>query len=224
MKKELKKRILTSILLLTITILCILLNNVVFLIAISAVAYISFNEWCFINSNYFFKKSQKYLIIKSFGFAYLFFCFIFGSFWLRGNDLESIIFFIIVLLICISSDIGGYIFGKTFGGKKLTKISPNKTISGSFGSFLLSLIPLLLLNSQNNTYVDLPFSYVNIFFCLFISLVCQLGDLFISYFKRLNKIKDTGNILPGHGGMLDRIDGIIFVIPVIALLKFLQIF
>jgi len=109
------------------------------------------------------------------------------------------------------SDIGGYIFGKLIGGKRLTKISPNKTISGSAGSFIFSLLTLILFN------YDLILK--NLLFCLIVSLSCQLGDLIISYFKRLNKVKDTGNILPGHGGLLDRIDGIIFVIPVVHILK-----
>ena len=132
------------------------------------------------------------------------------------------IFFIFVLLVCASSDIGGYIFGKTIGGKKLTKISPNKTISGSIGSFIFSLIPLIFLNFQNYLYLNL--SVKNIIFCLIISFFCQIGDLIISYFKRLNKIKDTGSILPGHGGLLDRIDGIIFAIPVVFILKVIEIF
>ena len=101
--------------------------------------------------------------------------------------------------------------GKTIGGKRLTKISPNKTISGSIGSFIFSLAPLLLFN------YDLILK--NLLFCLTVSLSCQVGDLIISYFKRLNKVKNTGNILPGHGGLLDRIDGIIFTIPIVHILK-----
>ena len=117
-------------------------------------------------------------------------------------------------MICVFSDIGGYVFGKTFGGKKLTKISPNKTISGSIGSFILSYIgffviylyfsDLLFVRLQIEALVFIPF---------FISLICQLGDLFISYYKRRAKIKNTGNLIPGHGGLLDRIDGMIFVFP-----------
>ena len=123
-----------------------------------------------------------------------------------------------VLGICIFSDIGGYIIGKSIGGKKLTKISPNKTVSGSFGSFLFSLFPLGILMVLG---LDKNFSGKIILFCLLISLACQLGDLFISYFKRLAKVKDTGKILPGHGGMLDRIDGVIFAIPTTIIIEFL---
>ena len=133
-------------------------------------------------------------------------------------------FFIIILCICISSDIGGYVFGKVIGGKKLTKISPNKTISGSLGSFIFSMLPVLLFNLQNYTGVSFEVLSINIALCLIVSLVCQLGDLLISYFKRLNKVKNTGTILPGHGGLLDRIDGLIFAIPTVYILKITQIF
>ena len=120
-------------------------------------------------------------------------------------DFEGILF---ILSICILSDVGGYIVGKIIGGKKLTKISPNKTISGTIGSFLFSLLPLVFI-SQNFIKIE----FIIIVWVLTISLTCQLGDLFISYLKRLAKVKDTGSFLPGHGGILDRIDGIIFGVP-----------
>ena len=132
------------------------------------------------------------------------------------SDFIGLIF---ILSICMFSDTGGFIVGKLIGGKKLTEISPNKTISGSLGSFLFSLLPLFfLLIIYKQPLINL--SYFNsdikilIFISLFLSFVCQSGDLFISYFKRKAKVKDTGSILPGHGGLLDRIDGAIFVIPV----------
>ncbi|MDB2655860.1 phosphatidate cytidylyltransferase, partial [Candidatus Pelagibacter bacterium] len=113
--------------------------------------------------------------------------------------------------ICFFTDIGGYIFGKIIGGKKLSKISPNKTIAGSIGSFILSIIPLII--ALNFNFLDLEFNLINIIFCLLISLISQIGDLFISLIKRKAEIKDTGNLLPGHGGILDRMDGIIFAVP-----------
>ena len=121
------------------------------------------------------------------------------------------VFFLFIISICFFSDIGGYIIGKLVGGKKLTKISPNKTISGTIGSFLFSIFPILLFYNYNQH--EYFFSISNILFCLIISLISQLGDLFISYLKRKAKIKDTGFILPGHGGLLDRVDGIIFAVP-----------
>ena len=126
-------------------------------------------------------------------------------------DPKDPFFFLYIISICFFTDIGGYIFGKIIGGKKLSKISPNKTISGTIGSFIFSIFPLILMSNFN--YLNLEVNITNIFFCLFISLTSQLGDLFISFIKRKAKIKDTGNILPGHGGVLDRVDGIIFAVP-----------
>jgi len=118
-------------------------------------------------------------------------------------------------MICVFSDIGGYVFGKIFGGKKLTKISPNKTVSGSIGSFILSYIGFFLIYFYSNDliFVRLKFEIL-IFIPLIISSICQLGDLFISYYKRKAKVKNTGNLIPGHGGLLDRIDGSIFALPI----------
>ena len=226
MTVELKKRIITSIILFIITIFCILIHKFVFLLILIIILFVCFNEWKEINYKYFKKKQQnnwKYFFVQFVGLVYLF-IFLITSIALRGNNSESITFFIIILCICIFSDIGGYTFGKVIGGKKLTKISPNKTISGSLGSFIFSILPLLLFNLQNYTGVSFEVLSTNIVFCLIVSLVCQLGDLLISYFKRLNKVKDTGTILPGHGGLLDRIDGLIFAIPAVYFLKITQIF
>ena len=130
---------------------------------------------------------------------------------INQEDFNSKLMIIFLFCICILSDIGGLLFGKIFKGRKLTKISPNKTISGSVGSFTMSLvlIPIFIyfFNEFNNNIYDL-FTLT-----IIVSLSCQLGDLFISYLKRKAKVKDTGNLLPGHGGILDRIDGILFAIP-----------
>ena len=130
---------------------------------------------------------------------------------------EPPIFLVFILLICIFSDTGGYVIGNLVGGKKLTKISPKKTISGSIGSFIFSIIPLLIFWYYSKQINDLNFYTRNfsslITVSLLLSLACQLGDLFISYFKRKANVKDTGSILPGHGGLLDRIDGVIFALP-----------
>lgn len=116
-----------------------------------------------------------------------------------------------LFLVCIFTDIGGLLFGKIFKGKKLTKISPNKTISGALGSFALSLILVpIYLEFVSNKSITLNHLII---ITLSVSFISQIGDLFISYLKRKAKVKDTGNILPGHGGFLDRIDGILFAIP-----------
>ena len=126
---------------------------------------------------------------------------------LTNTDME--IFIVFSILISIMSDIGGLIIGQIFKGRKLTKISPKKTISGSIGSFIFSifLIPFFIQHLPNMTLVSL------FFITLVISLVSQIGDLFISYLKRSANVKNTSDLLPGHGGVLDRIDGMIFSIP-----------
>ena len=156
------------------------------------------------------KLNLKYLFLQILAIFYVLIIFGGSSFEIHGRTGSPVVF-LFVISICFFSDIGGYATGRTIGGKKLTKISPNKTVSGSIGSFLFSILPLLLF--YNFDQYEYSFSINNILFCLLISLVCQLGDLFISYLKRKAKIKDTGFILPGHGGLLDRVDGIIFAVP-----------
>jgi len=205
MKKELRKRIITSIILVAIVLNCLFINNFSWLLLLSIVSFICWFEFIYLVKRIWKKKA---IIILPIILSFLFLClFIYAANKLR---IEGVIITLLVLGICIFSDMGGYIIGKSIGGKKLTKISPNKTISGSFGSFIFSLFPLGILEALG---FEGDFSGKMILYCLLISFACQLGDLFISYFKRLAKVKDTGKILPGHGGMLDRIDGIIFAIP-----------
>ena len=134
----------------------------------------------------------------------------------------------LIILICVSTDIGGYIFGNLFKGPKLSKISPNKTQSGMIGSFVLSLITssIFVLQYSGEIYIDQNLIENDLKFViliLLISSVSQVGDLIISYFKRSSKIKNTGNIIPGHGGLLDRIDGMIFVFPFVYLVTLISI-
>ena len=210
---NLQKRIITSILLFLLVIFCIFANWPIYLFLLLIVSGISLLEISSLimlaekstTKNTFAKKWIPFRLISGF---YLFF-----MFFLMTADFYNLgpVFIIYILLICIFSDIGGYVIGKTIGGKKLTKISPNKTISGSVGSFCFSVAPLLLFYNFDQS--EYSYSFNNFLLCLEISLVCQLGDIFISYIKRKAKVKDTGNFLPGHGGLLDRIDGIIFAIP-----------
>ena len=124
------------------------------------------------------------------------------------SDNNNKLIFIYLLLVCVMTDLGGYIFGKFFQGKKLTNISPNKTYSGLIGSYILSNIVFIYFFFKFN------FSYSFLIFTFIICSISQVGDLFISYLKRKAKVKDTGVLLPGHGGILDRIDGIIFALPI----------
>jgi len=212
MNKELSKRILTSLILLFVLGLTFFYTYVLIiaLIFISLISWIEFNGLLL----RIFKKDQlkfKFLTIL-FKFLCLIYLIFFSVWIFEGiTNFDKRIFTIFLFLVCICSDIGGLVFGKIFKGKKLTKISPNKTIAGSLGSFILSLILVPIF------YYMFEFSY-NLFFLIIltvlVSLTCQIGDLFISYLKRKAKVKDTGNILPGHGGILDRIDGILFAVPV----------
>jgi phosphatidate cytidylyltransferase len=214
MSDNLTRRVFTSLLLLLILFLCLFLNKYSWLLLIIITSIISFFEFNDLinkiwNNNEFTKN-----IIKLSCFFYLL-IFSYSAYFLYEIGLFDLILF---LLICIFSDIGGYVIGKTIGGKKLIKISPNKTISGSIGSFLFSLIPVffcfIIYNYTNNKNFIIYEPLIEVILsCLAISLVCQLGDLLISYFKRRAKVKDTGSLLPGHGGMLDRIDGIVFGLP-----------
>ena len=223
MNSELKRRINTSIILFILLYICIFVNlniSLFSLIVISIISWIEFTKM--INKIYRNKKeflSNLILVLSAFYFA----MFTGVSYYLIEIDK---IYFSYIILICALSDIGGYVFGKIFKGKKLTKISPNKTISGSLGSFIFALIPCFVFKIIflfSDIYF-LAFSsnlLFNILISLFLSLISQLGDLYISYFKRLSDIKDTGKILPGHGGLLDRIDGIIFAIPSFCILGYL---
>ena len=210
MKSELLKRSISSLFLMSLVFLSALISDYIFLSILFIVIILSWIEWIKVIEKIRFKKLYSIIHIILF-LIYLLIAFIicFNVFVIDKY------FFLTILMICVFSDVGGYVFGKTFGGKKLTKISPNKTISGSIGSFILSYIgffviylyfgDLLFVRLQIEALVFIPF---------FISLICQLGDLFISYFKRKAKIKNTGNLIPGHGGLLDRIDGSIFALPI----------
>ena len=147
------------------------------------------------------------------GFIFLIISFYF-IFLFRNNFTDDYFVFLMVTLICVSTDIGGYMFGKIFKGPKLTKISPNKTYAGMIGGYLLSLIFLIIFLYLSNLFLTSTKITINsIIFILLVSSVSQLGDIIVSYFKRLSNIKDTGKIIPGHGGLLDRIDGMIFAYP-----------
>ena len=209
MSLNLSKRIITSAILLCIVFVCLFFNKFLWLYLLIIISMISFYEFNNLIKKIYKSKKSKFYLFNIISFLYLFF-FVFATYHLYSISISSLLF---VLSICIFSDTGGYVVGKSIGGKKLTKISPNKTISGSIGSFIFSLFPVLLFLIISNSYLLENNILFLISVCLFLSLICQLGDLFISFFKRKAKAKDTGTILPGHGGLLDRIDGFIFVLP-----------
>ena len=223
MNLELKKRISTSIVLIILIYVSIFINLYVSLLALIIISILSWFEFIKMTNKIYSVKNEfvaNLILILSALYLTIFAAI---SYYIIAIDK---IYFSYIILICAFSDIGGFVFGKTFRGRKLTKISPNKTISGSFGSFIFAMIPSFILKIIF-LYTEIYFLsfannlLLNLMICLFLSLFCQLGDLFISYFKRLSDVKNTGKILPGHGGLLDRIDGIIFAIPCFGILGYL---
>ena len=153
--------------------------------------------------------------------------FLFSLIYVRGKTDEEFIIFLWISISIFLSDIGGYCFGKLFKGKRLTKISPNKTYAGSIGSLILSLLSIPLINQIIimffNSGTVIYFNLKNFLLVMLFSVFCQMGDLYFSFLKRKSFIKDTGEILPGHGGILDRIDGMIFVFIFSLALKILNV-
>ena len=208
MTTELKKRTITSIFLLILFALMFFYSYIL-IISLIIIGLISWIEFYSLVSKIYKKKKILMTTFKALALVYLS-SIVFGIFFIVANKPELKIFFLFIITVSIASDIGGLTFGKYFKGKKLTKISPKKTISGAIGSFVFSFITIPF-------YKDFIINHE--LFSLFvitalISLTTQLGDLFISLIKRKAKVKNTSDILPGHGGMLDRIDGIIFAIPI----------
>ena len=190
------KRILSSI---------VLIPLAFYFIFYGSYMLIFFTFICFVIACYEWHRMTKNKPYKNYGFIFLII-----SFYTFYDLSVDTVGFLFVLTICVSTDIGGYIFGKIFNGPKLTKISPNKTYAGAIGGYFLSLISLTIITS----YIDYPFLPVQFFITfILISTVSQIGDIIISYFKRKSKIKNTGKIIPGHGGLLDRIDGMLFALP-----------
>ncbi len=209
---ELQKRLLSSMIMVPAALFFILKGSLFFIFFLFVVFIATSNEWL--------NMCKKNKLIKFLGLIFLIISFYLAY---RLRIYEGAYVFIFVILISVCTDIGGYIFGKLLKGPKITKISPNKTFTGVVGGFIMSLVGALifykyisanlLFNFKSNFGEYISFDVYLIFIILTISAVSQIGDLIISYFKRLAKMKDSGKLLPGHGGFLDRVDGIIFAIP-----------
>ena len=202
-KEEIVKRILSSIILIPTVLFFIIKGSFLFNFFIFICFLITTYEWLKLSKNNLFKLLGTIFIIISF----------YTIFKIRNEFDRDYFHLLLVVIICVSTDIGGYVFGNIFKGPKLTKISPKKTYSGVIGSFLLSLIFTNLFLDFLSNVETFEFTKEMFLFILLVSLVSQIGDIIISYFKRKSKIKDTGTIIPGHGGILDRIDGMIFALP-----------
>ena len=205
MNNELFIRILSSLILIPVVFFLIYEGSIFFKLFVLVFFLVTLYEWHYLSFNRIY-----YLP----GFIFIFFSFY--AFYILRNE-GNFSFFLLILLTCISTDIGGYIFGKILKGPKLTKISPNKTYWGMLGSFILSFITAYVyfynfaFTSISDLDRQMEFKIITI--VLSVSLVSQVGDLIISFFKRKSRIKNTGKIIPGHGGILDRIDGMIFAFP-----------
>ena len=207
MKHEFQKRVFSSFILIPIAFYFIIKGSFFFTFFISICLLITLYEW------HMMSKKMSYYIA---GIIFILISF-YSVFLLRNYDQYTNIldpgltFFLIVTLICVFTDLGGYVFGKIFKGPKLTKISPNKTYAGMFGGFFLSIISINLF--VNYTSLNLYFTNQLFIFVILVSAISQIGDILISFFKRKSKIKNTGKIIPGHGGLLDRIDGMLLAFP-----------
>jgi len=212
MNNNLIKRFASSIIIIPLAFFFILKGGYYFNFFLITCLILSLFEWNNMKINY---------LKKNIGFIFILFSF-YSAYKLKILELneETIFNFSTIIIICIFTDMGGYIFGKILKGPKITKISPNKTYAGVLGGFLCSIIFLYstIYLGKYIININLIFNLENILWILFISLISQIGDLIISYFKRQSNIKDTGNLIPGHGGILDRIDGMVFVFPVIFIL------
>ena len=222
MNKELKKRIFTSIILLFLLTAMYFYSFIMIgaLLIMTIIIWIEFYALVskIIRGNKLQDRFFRY-ISKSASLLYLS-IFVYFIFIIESNYTDLKIYLLYSVLVAILSDIGGLVFGKTFKGKKLSKISPNKTVSGSVGSFVLSMVLIPIFYNKLITYDLLSL----IMLTIIISLISQIGDLFISLLKRKAKVKDTSDLLPGHGGLLDRLDGIIFAAPSgILLLNFFKL-
>ena len=207
---ELKKRILTSSLLLLI-IYFSFINSYVLYFLIFFVNFISLDEFSKLFKKIFKNKKKIIFVSLILSIFYMIYFTLVIIYFLNGSFENNKYTLFYILLICISTDIGGYVFGKIIGGIKLTSISPKKTLSGLIGSFIFALIFGFVVHKFLYDLINLN---LNLFlFIILTSFFSQIGDLFISYLKRMAKLKDTGNILPGHGGVLDRIDGILLALP-----------
>ena len=213
MKSNFLKRIVTSLSLIVILSLGLYYNDTSWKILLIFISFLCFYEFYNLFNKMHLNRILN-LIVNFLMCLYLIF-FYYLAVRVKIEFGEELI--LILLFACILSDVGGYIVGKLIGGRKLTSISPNKTVSGSLGSILFTILGtslfILFLKEIDKDLFNIKLSFLMYFWMILMSLYCQIGDLFVSYLKRKAKVKDTGNILPGHGGILDRVDGIIFAIP-----------
>ena len=210
---NLQKRILTALIILPLSLFFIIKGSYFLIFFLIFILFAGIHELYSV-----FNKTKSIIFL-----SLILILSLLSIYYLRENT-KYFLYLVIVVSIC--SDIGGYVFGKIFKWKKLTKISPKKTISGVFGSYFLSIFGVFIFNEiyfENYLGLDTDINFRIFLIIIIFSTTAQVGDLIISYFKRLEKIKDTGKILPGHGGIFDRIDGLMFVSIMASILHFTNI-
>ena len=214
MNNEFLKRTISTLILIPLVFFIIFKGSYFFYFFLILIFFVSSYEWFNMTKKNFFSVYGYFFLIFS----------LYCVYQIRFSFEDNFLPLLIITIICVLTDIGGYLFGKIFRGPKLTKYSPNKTYSGLVGSFLLSFsfIPVSIYYDlfSKNQLINLTL------FIFFISASSQFGDILISYFKRISNVKDTGKLIPGHGGLLDRIDGMIFAFPIayfLLLINFLKI-
>ena len=204
---EINKRLLTSFLLVTIVLISLNQPFILNIILIYCLYQIFFEFYTMLSKIFNKNGNIKLTLLLIIFLTFITYTIINVSLIFTFNYSDKKLYLYLIIILTIFTDIGGYIFGKVFKGKKLTKISPNKTYSGVIGSYILSFLVIYIFFSN---YIEPNIIFI---FTILISTISQIGDLIISYIKRKAKVKNTGSILPGHGGLLDRFDGLIFSIP-----------
>ena len=195
------KRLLTSFFLSAIILLIIFSYNIwIFSVSILSICLLSFYEWI---KNDFKNNYFGFLLIFNFGFWSIFYAVI---------DNSAFVFYALIILNTALFDSFAYLVGSNFGKTYIAKgISPNKTLEGFIGGLIASVS----LGCLAGYIFDM---YILIIIFVIGSIFAFIGDLLISYFKRQSGVKDTGTILPGHGGVLDRVDSHLLATPILILI------
>lgn len=204
---DLKTRFVSALIMAIIAFLCIYFGNIFMFVMILAFFYIGMKEWMDLPKDRNYSRSTKQ---KWFGYGLLYVGWACVALLLiRYSDDLGYAATIWLITVTIGTDIGAYFAGRFIGGAKVAPtISPNKTWAGVGGGILGAII----LSSIFLSLASVPVNSSIIKLVIVFSLVSQCGDFFESYIKRRFSVKDTGSFLPGHGGILDRMDGQIFLL------------
>ena len=205
-------RLLSALILAPLFLYLVFVNNIFFIVLLLSVLLVSLYELKFLFAA---KKIQFFFVIS------LVIVFLLSFNNLRGSSELDFYYLAWIIVIVWLSDMGGFFVGRFFGGPRLSKWSPNKTLSGFSGSLIFSQLAFYIIFLAIK---DVGFTYKFFIIQIFICIISVFGDLFFSYIKRKNNIKDYSSIIPGHGGLMDRIDGLIFAIIFANILKVFHVY